>query len=232
MKQLNTIISSLKSRQMSEAIINAVFLTLSGGFQDAYTYCCREEVFANAQTGNIVLMSSYIFQGKLYNAVRYLIPILEFITGIYLAQVIHRHFKYMKKIHWRQLIIAAEISLLLTVGFIPNSLDILANSLVSFVCAMQVYTFRKIEGHPYASTMCIGNIRSAMESLYTFFYTKEKSVLRKSLYYFCVLLTFAAGAGLGGMLTKIYGIHAIWFSCLLLIISFCIMFIKEEVEKI
>ena len=46
-----------------------------------------------------------------------------------------------------------------------------------------------------------------------------------------MLLTFAAGAGLGGMLTKIYGIHAIWFSCLLLIISFCIMFIKEEVEK-
>lgn len=63
------------------------------------------------------------------------------------------------------------------------------------------------------------------------FYTKEKSVLKKSLYYFCVLLTFAAGAGLGGMLTKIYGIHAIWFSCLLLIISFCIMFIKEEIEK-
>lgn len=75
--------------------------------------------------------------------------------------------------------------------------------------------------------MYIENIRSAMESLYTFLYTKEKT-----FYYFCVLLTFAAGAGLGGMLTKIYGIHAIWFSCLLLIISFCIMFIKEEVEKI
>jgi predicted membrane protein len=88
------------------------------------------EVFANAQIGNIVLMSSYIFQGKLYNAVRCSIPVLAFITGIYLAQVIHRHFKYMKRIHWRQLIIAAEISLLLTVGFIPNSLDILANSLV------------------------------------------------------------------------------------------------------
>lgn len=105
------------------------------------------------------------------------IPVLAFITGIYLAQVIHRHFKYMKRIHWRQLIIAAEISLLLTVGFIPNSLDILANSLVSFVCAMQVYTFRKIEGHPYASTMCIGNIRSAMESLYTFFIQKKKVFL-------------------------------------------------------
>jgi len=63
---------------------------------------------------------------------------------------------------------------------------------------------------------------------FTHFYIQKK----KTFYYFCVLLTFAAGAGLGGMLTKIYGIHAIWFSCLLLIISFCIMFIKEEVEKI
>lgn len=57
--------------------------------------------------------------------------------------------------------------------------------------------------------MCIGNTRSAMESLYTFLYTKEKSALKKSLYYFCVLLTFAACAGLGGMLTKIYEIHVI-----------------------
>lgn len=123
-------------------------------------------------------MSSYIFQGKLYNTVRYLIPILAFIAGMYLAQVIHCHYIYVKRIHWRQLIIAAEISLLIIVGFIPNSLDILANSLVSFVCAMQVYTFRKIEGHPYASTMCIGNIRSAMESLYTFFIQKKKVFLK------------------------------------------------------
>ena len=116
--------------QMSDSFLTAAFLSVSGGLQDAYTYIFRGKVFANAQIGNIVLMSSYIFQGKLYNAVRCSIPVLAFITGIYLAQVIHRHFKYMKRIHWRQLIIAAEISLLLTVGFIPNSLDILANSLV------------------------------------------------------------------------------------------------------
>ena len=33
--------------QMSENFITAGFLTLSGGFQDAYTYCLRGEVFAN-----------------------------------------------------------------------------------------------------------------------------------------------------------------------------------------
>ena len=37
----------LKSNQMSDTFTNAIFLTLSGGFQDAYTYLCRGKVFAN-----------------------------------------------------------------------------------------------------------------------------------------------------------------------------------------
>lgn len=41
---------------MSEALPTGIFLTLSGGFQDAYTYFCRGKVFANAQTGNIIMM--------------------------------------------------------------------------------------------------------------------------------------------------------------------------------
>ena len=49
--------------QMSEAFVTSVFLALSGGFQDAYTYFTREEVFSNAQTGNIVLMSTHLMMG-------------------------------------------------------------------------------------------------------------------------------------------------------------------------
>lgn len=52
----------LKSNQMSDTFTNAIFLTLSGGFQDAYTYLCRGKVFANAQTGNIVLMSTHFLR--------------------------------------------------------------------------------------------------------------------------------------------------------------------------
>ena len=43
--------------QMSESILTAAFLSISGGLQDAYTYLFRGKVFANAQTGNIVLLS-------------------------------------------------------------------------------------------------------------------------------------------------------------------------------
>ena len=41
--------------QMSEAFRTVMFLSASGGLQDAYTYIGRGKVFAHAQTGNIVL---------------------------------------------------------------------------------------------------------------------------------------------------------------------------------
>ena len=47
-------------KQMSESFLTAAFLSLSGGLQDAYTYIYRGHVFANAQTGNIVLLSQSI----------------------------------------------------------------------------------------------------------------------------------------------------------------------------
>ena len=49
----------VENKQMSEAFCNSLFLALSGGFQDAYTYNSRGKVFSNAQTGNVVLMSQH-----------------------------------------------------------------------------------------------------------------------------------------------------------------------------
>ena len=47
-------------RQMSESFLTAAVLSISGGLQDVYTYVSRGEVFANAQTGNIVLFSQHV----------------------------------------------------------------------------------------------------------------------------------------------------------------------------
>jgi uncharacterized membrane protein YoaK (UPF0700 family) len=74
--------SALRHGQMSEAFSTMVFLTLSGGLQDAYTYCVRGQVFANAQTGNIVLMSQRAFAGDLAGVLRYLIPLLAFALAL------------------------------------------------------------------------------------------------------------------------------------------------------
>ena len=216
---------------MSESLLTAAFIILSGGLQDAYTYLCRGKVFANAQTGNIVLFSSYLFDGEWNRCVRYLIPVLSFLLGIFVAECIHRHFKYMEKVHWRQLIIMVEIILLFAVGFLPQKVNILANAVVSFVCAMQVQTFRKVRGHAYASTMCIGNMRSGTEALCVYFHTHDREVLHKALTYFGIIGLFAVGAGLGSLLTNQLAEKGIWVSCILLMVSFLIMFVQDKEER-
>lgn len=217
---------------MSESMLTASFIIVSGGLQDAYTYLCRGGVFANAQTGNIVLFSAYLFEGAWDHCLRYLIPVLSFMTGIFAAECIHRRFKHMEKVHWRQLIILAEIAVLFAVGFMPQSLNTVANSLVSFSCAMQLQTFRKVRGHAYASTMCIGNMRSGMESLVVYFHLHDRKILYKALHYFGVILLFAVGAGLGAQAVAVFGNRTIWFSCALLLVSLCFMFIQDEEEAL
>lgn len=216
---------------MSESMLTAAFVVLSGGLQDAYTYLCRGQVFANAQTGNIVLFSAYLFEGAWDHCLRYLIPVLSFMAGIFAAECIHRRFKHMEKVHWRQLIVLAEMAVLFAVGFMPQPLNTLANALVSFSCAMQLQTFRKVRGHAYASTMCIGNMRSGTEALCVYFHTRDREVLHKALTYFGVIGLFAVGAGLGALLTAWLAERGIWVSCALLAVSFLIMFIREEEEK-
>ncbi len=216
--------------QRSEAFSTMAFLTLSGGLQDAYTYFVRDGVFANAQTGNIVLMSVRAFSGDLAGVLRYLIPLTAFALGVFAAEMLRQRERRISVLHWRQLVVLAEILLLFLVGFLPPELNPLANALVSFTCAMQVQAFRKVNGSAYASTMCIGNLRSGVDAFCGYLETRDRRALRRAGRYFAVILFFALGAGLGGVLSARLGAGAIWASCGLLTVSFLLLFGQELQE--
>ena len=188
-------------RQTSETFLNSAFLALSGGFQDAYTYNARDEVFSNAQTGNVVLMSQHLMMGDFKIALRYLFPLIAFALGVLVAERISHRYKNASRIHWRQIVVLVEIVILFAVGFIPVRFNLLATMLVSFACSMQVQTFRKVNGYGYASTMCIGNLR--------------------------IIIIFALGAGAGGVCTLHLGFKSIWISSALLMVAHLMMY-KEK----
>lgn len=218
--------------QMSESFLTAVFLSLSGGLQDAYTYLFRGKVFANAQTGNIVLLSSNLMDGNWERVLHYLVPLCAFALGVLTAEKMQEHFRNMQRLHWRQLVVLGEVLLLFLVGFLPQEQNLLANAIVSFSCAMQVQAFRKVHGYPFASTMCIGNLRSGMDALVAFGHSHDKNALWKSLQYFAIIFIFALGAGIGTQCVGIFGERTIWLSCALLLVSLCFMFIKEDLPEI
>ena len=208
---------SNQSSPAAERLFPVTLLTLSGGLQDAYTYLRRGRVFANAQTGNIVLLGQSLFNGDWSRAARYFLPVLAFALGVAAAE------RLQNRIHgpnWQRQVLLWEILLLFLVGFIPHSLDQLANALVSFSCAMQVQSFRQVEGVPFASTMCIGNLRSGVEALCAFLRTGDHQERRKARLYFCLILLFALGAVTGSLTAQRLDLPAIWLSCCLLALGF------------
>lgn len=201
------------SRHVAENFKVGALLSFVGGYLDTYTYICRDGVFANAQTGNIVLMGLRLTDGEFREAVHYLIPILSFVIGVIAVELIKWRFNDDPKVHWHQLTLLVEMAILAAVGFIPNCRNDLANILVSLTCAMQVEGFRRLNGNAYATTMCTGNLRSGSESLFNFFKSKDSTELRKALSYFCIIGIFIIGAGFGAVITRVIGLKAV-FLCI------------------
>ena len=214
--------------QTSESFRLSALLSFSGGLQDAYTYDIRDKVFANAQTGNVVLMSQNLMQGEYIQGLRYMCPLLSFAFGVFIAERIETKYKNVEKIHWRQIVIIIEMLALAIVGFLPLEMNMIANMIVSFSCAMQVQTFRKVHGYGYASTMCIGNLRSGTESFSKYLRDKDKKFLYKALHFFGIIFIFAIGAGFGGILSETIGIKTIWGSVVIMLVVINMMAREER----
>lgn len=218
--------------QMSESMRLGALLAVAGGFFDAYTYLCRGGVFANAQTGNIVLLGLELAEREWLRALAYLAPILAFALGVVVAEVVKRRGKARQAggagMHWRQVIVLAEIVLLAVAAFLPQRMDMAVNILISFVCAMQVEAFRRVRGSAFATTMCTGNLRSGTEQLVIWRQTGDANAARKARHYYCIILFFILGAALGAVCTDTLGERALLITCVPLLAVFGIMFIREE----
>ena len=117
---------------------------------------------------------------------------------------------------------------MVTVGFLPQELNLLANCLVSLSCAMQLNSFRKINGSAYASTMCIGNMKSFIATLSSYLRTRNAKDLIKAHSYLMVILIFSIGAGVGGNFSTIFNEKTIWGSAALLIVCCLLMGLDNE----
>ena len=124
----------MKRWQTSESITVGLFLALSGGFMDAYSYINRGKVFANAETGNIILMTLKICEGKFLESVNYLIPITSFAIGVAISEIIKRRKEKINMIHWRQIPLLLEIVAFIVVAFLPQDMNKIANSIISIFC--------------------------------------------------------------------------------------------------
>ena len=219
--------------QESESLELAAMLALAGGIMDAYSYLVRDHVFANAQTGNMLLLGIHLAAGRWIESLHYGVPVVCFALGIALCHCI----KLLSRrwhLHWRQLALLVEIAFLVLVGFITSGHSLWANGFTSFACGIQVQAFRKFHGRPLATTMCIGNLRSGTQSWVDWIVTRDRESLQAGALSFFVITCFVIGAIAGNWLVPALGTHMIWVAAGLLAACVLVMFVdreKKPVEK-
>ncbi|HWR18404.1 MAG TPA: YoaK family protein [Clostridia bacterium] len=214
--------------QASESFPVAALLSLSGGLMDAYSYLCRDEVFANAQTGNMLLFGVNLSTGNFGEAIRYLMPVLAFAFGIALAQIMYYRVPNTGRLHWRQAALVLEMVCLSAAAFFPQSLNLAANSLISFACGTQVQSFRKVNGSSIATTMCIGNLRAATHALCDYGFTKERQMLKNGFLYLSVIAMFVLGAVLGNFVVSLWRELSVLACLPFLLAAFLLMLNRED----
>ena len=103
------------------ALTVACLLSLSGGFLDAFTYVAHGGVFANAMTGNIILMGVSATAGDWRQAFNHAPPLVAFLLGVWAAQAMR-----LPRLdpRWPALLsLMLEIVVLAAIAFLPRSLD-------------------------------------------------------------------------------------------------------------
>jgi uncharacterized membrane protein YoaK (UPF0700 family) len=180
-----------------ETVQISLLLAFAGGYLDAYTWIVHG-VMANAQTANLVLLWVYGTAGEWARALHFAPPIAAFMVGVVVAAWLRR------AAGDRASAISSliEILLLVTVGILHNRLPDLAGTLgISFVAAMQMAIFTKVEGVAYSSVVITGNLRQAIEGLFAVI-SGQFGSLRPSGIFAAVCVAFGIGAAIGAYATK------------------------------
>ncbi len=84
-------------------------------------------------------------------------------------------------------------------------MDFAVNARISFICALQVQTFRRVRGLPFASTICTGNLKSASEAIQKRIFEGDRSGLKAASLHYSMILFFIAGAAIGAVALKRFG---------------------------
>ena len=204
-----------KSDPTPEPLAVALLLAATGGLLDAFVYLNHGHVFANAMTGNVVLLGTSAFSRDWVQAFRHLVPICTFPVGVLASKIVSTHLR-----HRAGLIgLILEIVVLFFASFLPLSFPQMAfSATIAFVASYQITSFRYVDSFSYNSTFVTGNLRTMVEGFYESLApeTRRKG-LKKGIDLGLICLCFLLGALAGAGLAPHFQNHTLWFALPLLI---------------
>jgi uncharacterized membrane protein YoaK (UPF0700 family) len=188
------------------SVVAASILTAAGGSMDAWVYMDHGHVFANAQTGNVVLFGIHAAAGDFAAAARHVPSIMAFILGLVVSRLTGAWLKNAK-LNSRNVRLAVECVLLVALALIASRLpNGVVTACVGFIAAVQITSFSHIGDVTFNTGMTTGNLVGAFSAASVALYEPvSKKDRTRAIALGSICLTFAAGAVLGGFCTLHFG---------------------------
>jgi len=217
------------SRETKASLQLGVLLAFAGGFQDAYSFIGLGGVFANAQTGNVVLLGVEAGRQHWAEALRHVPPLLAFVLGVGVSETLSRP-SVAAVLRWpARFALVLEIIVLGVVGLLPGGVPYSPIVvMIAFTASVQVTTFRTLIIWPYNTAMVTGNLRTAAQAAYQAVADHDREARRKARSFATVIVSFVIGAIAGGLLTSGIGRHAIWISAGVLLVALGLFLYDEH----
>ncbi len=204
-------------RTRPETMLQGVLLATVGGFLDAFTYVAYR-VFANVQTGNVVLFGVDVAAAHWRQAWLRLAPVAAFLLGVLIVERLGRIRRLRRPL---RIALAIEIIGVAVVATLPDqSPELVITVIVSLVAAIQFAMFRTLVDTPYTSLATSGNMRSMVVALHRRFVDRDRSAGPQAVRFSAVVGGFMAGAVIGALTTDHWGHAAAAIPAGLLVVVF------------
>ncbi len=201
----------------------AALLLLAAGMLDAYTYVNYGGVFANAMTGNIVILMIHLAHGDFAGGARYIYPIAAYVCGVAVAHTLKEKPFATWVAYPARAALAVEVVFLGAVALIHGLPDEVVVTGIAFVAATQATAFTRVGTFAFTSVTTSANLRHFAESfMAAVVFQRGRAAWRELTFFATVVGCFFAGALAGAAAAFAFGHAAIWLPLGLLAAAFAL----------
>ena len=185
-------------------------LMVATGFVDVYTYLAHGGVFAEAMTGNFVLIGVGIFDHRAVAFWHPLTAVLAFLVGVGLTQLLSRRTPQDSRVP--QLItLVVEVGVLVGVGFLPDGVpSVFITSAIALASGLQIAAFRRLGRAQFTTTVMTTNALHAADAVWRAVHSGAAEDRAAAGRLVAGVGAFFAGVLVGGLLTHLLGSPAAW----------------------
>jgi len=191
-----------QSDQRLSVLAASAFATAAGGAMDAWVYLAHGHVFANAQSGNIVLMGVALAGGDVARAAAHLPSLLAFVAGLLVSRLSGLLLK-RNRLNSRNVRLGLECVMLVALALSADRMpDQAVTACVGFIAGVQITSLSHIGSWSLNTGMTTGNLHAGVSALANAL-TGSSEEWPHAGAMFVLCFAFAAGAAGGAWLTPL-----------------------------